>query len=175
MPKLIDSEGARLSYGVYDGNNNRIIQPHGDGTFSLPKQSRVRAYRATSNQTISNITETKVQFNAEAYDNQAEFDPTTNYRFTAAQDGYYAVKATIKWASTVDQKTFNVMIYKNGANVHEVSILASGTGSLTVQATTDLALSATNYIEIYVYQNSGGNIDIAYLEKMTNLSIHKFG
>lgn len=113
----------------------------------------VRAYRASTQQTISAATTTKVAFNAETFDTNSNYDPTTNFRFTPTVAGYYQVNANVAFTTGAGQ----LAIYKNGSNYQtgtEVTYNASLGGHLPVS---DIVYcnGTTDYIEIYVYLTTG--------------------
>jgi len=146
---------------------------HSDGILDLAKQPGCRAYRATSNQTIPDSTMTKVEFNGEDYDKQNEFDPVTNYRFTAKKAGYYLVTVDLRWLSAVDECKLIANVYKNAAAVGSNIKRASGTEEQTTFYTLVLSLAANDYVEIHVWQTAGAEKDIRYGIARTSLSIAK--
>lgn len=146
---------------------------HDDGILDLAKQSSCRAYRTTSDQTIATNTFTKVQVNAENWDNQNELDSTTHYRFTAKKPGDYQINAGVQYSSPIDSKRYIIFIYKNGGNYKNTHEHASSAGALALN-TSDIAYLATNdYIEIYTYHTSGGDKVLTQGTAYTNVSIHK--
>lgn len=134
---------------------------------------RARAYRSGSAQTISNITFTKVQLNAESYDISGNFDSSSNYRFTAPVTGYYLVLAQLEMSQLADNTLMHVSIYKNGA---AYSTGRSYNGSDTTHEVTATAhdiipLSATDYVEMYAYHDSGTSEDVVSNSTRTFMSV----
>ena len=121
--------------------------------------SAARANRQSS-QTISNNTDTKVQLNVETYDIDSEFDSTTNYRFTVTDAGRYPVTARVYWQSMVDDAFLQVFIKVNGTVKSWTASRGKGTGSQSTELSDILDLSASDYVEFFVRQAGGGNIDI---------------
>ena len=144
-----------------------------DGILDLAKQSRVRSYRAVSNQTISYDTYTKIQLNAENYDNQNEFDSTTNYRFTATKAGYYQVNAIINWSTNVDTKRYAAMIYKNGGGVDSAWNHAPGGLGMCVVVSDIIYLAAGDYLELYTYHDATADQTVVSGSDGTYMAIHK--
>lgn len=111
------------------------------------------AYRNTSTQSISATTWTKVQLNAEAFDTDSCYDPTTNYRFTPNKSGYYLFSGSI-WLS--GSTNWNLVIYKNGSDAatffNTSTIPTLGGGALLY------ANGSTDYFEAYVYAVGGGTV-----------------
>ncbi|EKE25859.1 MAG: hypothetical protein ACD_5C00016G0008 [uncultured bacterium] len=134
---------------------------------------KARAYRNTTNQSIATSTDTKVQFNAESYDTNSNFDSSTNYRYTVPVTGYYQINCIISFAT-------------NGTGLRRVDIKKNGT-SPSIMAAVDNAnaasfksvsvggcvfLTAGDYIETIARQESGGNLDIIAAEYISFLDIH---
>jgi hypothetical protein len=96
-----------------------------------------------SNQTIANETATAVNFGGtDQYDTDAFHDPSSNNsRITipSGKGGKYLVTGTIWWNDGSGQRF--VSIYKNGTEIL-------------------ISLAATDYIELYVIQGSGGNLSL---------------
>ena len=70
-----------------------------------------------SNQSISNETYTKVQFNTETYDTASDYDNSTNYRYTPTTSGKYYVYTRVQCDSLAasNLKAAAVEIRKNGS------------------------------------------------------------
>jgi len=118
------------------------------------------AYRATSGQTITAATNTKVQFNGEEFDTANCFDSTTNYRFTPNVAGYYLLQWQISIYAT--SGTMNITfanLWKNGSNYKGGSYL-HGVSLDTWQSNNSAIVYAngtTDYFEIYAYGNATAN------------------
>jgi len=115
----------------------------------------VMAY-SNSNQTISNNTLTKVEFDAEEFDTDNAFDKDTNYRFTvpSGKAGKYYIHASLYlYGNNNDERLKAFDIYKNGASVRRTEHFSqnstgrSSGGNTSNSAVLDLAES--DYIEIY--------------------------
>lgn len=130
-----------------------------------------RAYRATSNQTLTNNTFTKVQLNAETFDTNNEFDSTTNYRFTPTIAGYFRISAIMETTATTRSIG---MFYKNGSEVTRWSDTysnnvggSSGTDVIYLNGTTD-------YIELYAYL-SGTGLTVLFDSAFTAMTCEYLG
>jgi hypothetical protein len=154
-----------------------------EGIIDLNHQSRARGYRATSTQSIASATWTKIQFNAENYDEKSEFDSTTNYRFTAKEDGYYQVNARTRYTITAAGANdyLGIAIYVNGTAYAYGNNLAIGTSAGNTDIYSNNApnvsdsiyLTAGQYIEIFTYQDSGAAMNINFGTAETYVSVHK--
>ena len=112
----------------------------------------------SGNFSVSNDTATKVPYNTEDWDTASCYN-TTNYRFTPNVAGYYQVNAAL-FIAPPDAVTsgYILILYKNGAEYKQLdrdqfeiyfNQIASGSAIVYLNGTTD-------YIEIFIYQNSGG-------------------
>ncbi len=138
-----------------------------DVTVNVPSQNctlgiQGPAFRAYTNasQTIGNSTFTKVQLQVESFDTANCFDNATNYRFTPNLSGYYQVNAMGSLVgSTVGSA--GVFVYKNGAIYTQGSAVPNNTNLGACSSATDLIYmnGSTDYIEMYIWQNSGGSLN----------------
>lgn len=115
---------------------------------------------ATTAQTITSNTYTKIQFNAESFDTANCFDSTTNYRFTPTIAGYYQVNVSLYWNGSIAGESI-VALYKNGSfDKNIANFFGASSAKIYVQGGSVLLYmnGTTDYIEIYGFQNSGGNI-----------------
>jgi hypothetical protein len=159
MAALIPSASATGSgtmtlAGPSTNSNQTITIPDATGTMMLNGPA-FRAYRNGS-QTISAATTTKVAFNAETFDTNSNYDPTTNFRFTPTVAGYYQVNSTVGFTTGAGQ----LVIYKTGSTYQtglEVTYNASLGGHIPIS---DIVYcnGSTDYIEIYVYLTTGTTI-----------------
>jgi len=118
-----------------------------------------RAFRNTSQQSFSANTATKVQFNAESWDTDGCFDPTTNFRFTPNKSGYYNIGTVISFSGGTAETIREVSIYKNGAR-YAMMFSSNGSGkpgaSCSVGGNTLIDFNGTtDYAEVYVYDSDG--------------------
>ena len=150
-----------------DGNGNLTTQDFNTPIFEV--------YR-NGNQTLSDVTEAKVQWNATNFDPDNVFDTTTNYRFTvpAGKAGKYHFYSLINVsAQAVSQlEQFYSYMRVNGdtgtAGTHKIAYYypmnnAGTQFSQAMNATFDLAVG--DYVEMYVYvdDNSGSPVIDSYL------------
>jgi hypothetical protein len=122
-------------------------------------QPAFSAYPSTS-QTISNASFTKLQCNTEEFDTNSNYDNATNYRFTPTVAGYYQVNGCV--ATTAAMAQLFCSVFKNGSEFKRGTQAGSG-GAYLFQAgiSTIIYLNgSTDYVELYVYQQSGGNATI---------------
>lgn len=113
----------------------------------------------SADQTISNATNTAISFNGEDFDTDGFHDnATNNSRITipSGKGGKYLFTVSGYWADNATG-TRTVALYKNGVIIPKARCIwrREGLGLSAV-----LSLVATDYIELFVYQDSGGNVDV---------------
>lgn len=122
-------------------------------------------YNVAGYVTIPNATFTAVAFTGEEFDTDGFHDNSTNNsRITipSGKAGYYLIESS---GLFVDNNTGyrELQVYKNGATVSNPQWYAgyhNGKSRLVMVHTGYLAVG--DYIQTYVYQNSGGNLDYSY-------------
>jgi hypothetical protein len=135
--------------------------------------SRVSAY-LSANQTIAENTATKIHYNTEVFDGNNEYDSTTNYRFTAANAGYYLVLANVLYSSFAADVVAQGMIYKNGSSIlQNTSQSGANGGDLGISLSAVVYLAANDYIEIYTLQFTQGDRTLYGGAGKTSLFIHR--
>jgi len=116
----------------------------------------------TSNQTISNATNTAVSFQAENFDTDTFHDNSTNNtRITipAGKGGKYLITGSIAWSTGANERV--AMIYKNGTLVNYMAQeYPANLGGFYHPFNYVISLVATDYIELFCNQGSGGNLSV---------------
>jgi hypothetical protein len=112
----------------------------------------------SADQSFTDNTETKVQFNTEVFDTDGTYDNSTNYRFTPTTAGKYFVYAQVVTDVTdLTNKlyTAKIAIYKNGSTYKEEDNMPDYSGSsgwdILVQDifATVVMNGSSDYLEIY--------------------------
>jgi hypothetical protein len=116
-------------------------------------------------QSISNATDTKIQFNSEIYDTDNTFDSSTNYRFTPAVAGKYVLGTGLTLSSMEADEKVQLQIKKNGSRLDYDPIqrsFSTNSGGETISVENNLIAEAntTDYFEVWIYHTEGGSRDI---------------
>lgn len=116
-----------------------------------------------SAQSLPNSTSTKVQFNAEEFDTNNNFDSTTNYRFTPTVAGYYQVNGLIVCTALSSGYYAQAQLFKNGSAAKYGVNTPSATNAYTRSNISALVYmnGTTDYLELYATQNSGSTNPLA--------------
>jgi len=112
----------------------------------------------TAFQSVTEAAYTKLTFATEEFDSDGNYDNSTNYRFTPTTAGKYFVYAKVRTdpSSYENERSSNLLIYKNGSSVSKTST-DSMTGGNT---STDGATSSTHNITAIIDMNGSSD----YLE-----------
>ena len=149
-----------------DGAGN--VTPNADGIKNVP----AFLVRLGSSQVVGNNSATKLTFNTEDLDTNSAYD-TSNYRFTvpSGQAGTYVFTLNTSANSASDFEPMYGAIFLNG------SAIQYGYGRNEYydsrNLTRQLVLSVGNYVEAYLYQNSGGNVTVQTDPATNNFSGYK--
>jgi hypothetical protein len=121
----------------------------------------------SSNQSIPNVSSTKITFNIETVDRGGNFD-TSNSRFTAPIAGDYLVALIVQYTQNVNQ--CHAGIWKNGGGLgtNFDSWVNWGDDTRAAVMTVVVNLAANDYIEGYTYHSTSGAMTLeANRTKMT--------
>jgi hypothetical protein len=133
----------------------------------------------SANQTISNTTDTYLAFNSERFDTDAFHDTSTNNsRLTipTGLGGKYVISCNVRAPSA--SGLFQLTIKKNGTTSIAVATIPFVGGYTLFGALTStvVSLSAGDYVQAQVYQETGGNLDVLTgAEYSPEFSIYKVG
>ena len=112
----------------------------------------------TSDQTVSDSTDTKVEWEASNADG-VTVDIATNERVTIITAGWYNLTCTVSWEASDANDPYYVYLYLNGTTRYQGGSLDNGSaGELASHvATINVELATDDYVECWVYHESGGN------------------
>ena len=110
----------------------------------------------TNDQTISHNSLTKVAFANEVIDSDTAYDPSTNYRFKvpSGKGGTYKVEFGFWLADSASNlQQVEGYLYKNGVELFKLRSQHNATGEYAgyVNLSSIAVLSASDYLEVYVY------------------------
>jgi hypothetical protein len=121
-----------------------------------------RVYHSVA-QSIADITWTILAFDSEDWDTDGIHDTVTNNsRLTCQTAGKYVVFANIGWAGNSTGSRF-LRFWLNGATWSHASIVPPpGLNICTQVLVAIMELAVGDYVEVKVYQDSGGALDVSY-------------
>lgn len=139
-------------------------------TTNIPTTAAVHVgarYTKNDTQAIANTTVTTVEFDDETYDTDDAMDTASNVgRYTVPTTGYYMIEATVYWSQIDLDAGEYIRTYINiNGSLAKITEYEAGVDYTAVQnysqSIMDVSLiPAGQYIEIQVYQNTGGSEDI---------------
>jgi hypothetical protein len=133
------------------------------GTAEFASSIPAARVTRTVNQGILNDDETALNFNSERYDTAGVHSTSANLsRLTAPVDGIYLVTAQVQWDVNGFGNRALALVRSDGVTVARNRIMP-GTDPVNAPAvnlTTVVSLSAGDFIEAVVFQNSGGNLSV---------------
>lgn len=123
-----------------------------------------RAFSVTkggSNQTIATNTNTKVTWGTEEFDVGNVF---ASDKFTCDVAGKYHFYAAVKYTSSALYDNV-IWLYKNGSQFRHANYFiaydgGANTGRPTMQLEATVDLAVNDYMEVWVHQESGGDLDV---------------
>ena len=147
-----------------NSNTNRTLNlPDASGTIlttatpGVPVNGPAFSAFQNATQTIANVTNVKIQFQAEEFDTANCFDPTTNFRFTPNVAGYYQLNACVSFAGALVTSSGNfIMFWKNGSEIKRGVQSTLNTVGHTVSSVIFLN-GSTDFVEVYFFQATGAS------------------
>ena len=110
---------------------------------------------------IANTTTTVVALNSEAYDTDSMHDPSTNNsRVKATTAGTYQILGSIGWASNATGRRLIYLRYNGSGSGETVEVDTNQNGAHYMQVSAQHVFTADQYVELLVYQSSGGALNI---------------
>ena len=159
-----------IGLGSAHGTTAHIIADAA-GIIRTPLQSSFRAY-ASGATTLTDGAAVKLLFAAESYDTNADYTVGTS-RFTAPVDGRYLFNVGIMGfdnLGTTDNKYIFANLYVNNSQqtmIHRMNLDAGNDwadeyDTYSINASAILKLDASDYVEVFIQQNTGADIGMNY-------------
>ena len=103
----------------------------------------------------------KVPFDVELFDTGAEYDPTTNYRFTATSTGYYFLSASAT-VTSAGSGAYGIRLKLNGTTYFDGCNGPTIAQTKTYTVSGVYSLTAGDYVEIWFYVNEASGTQTCY-------------
>jgi len=152
-----------ITHGSNSGTANMVLASDGSITFAKALDN-TPAFSVTKSgdQSISQNTWTKVEWETEQFDTDNAFD-NSNDKFTvpAGKGGVYQLNVQVCVTDQSENAELDIKVYKNGSALTTPSFSREyAGGSSSTNNTTQLHhlydLDAADYVEIYAFHGSGG-------------------
>lgn len=131
----------------------------------IPVMDSCRVYNS-ANISVPNAAFTALTFDTERYDTNGLHSTASNTsRLTAARTGVYLITGNIFWAGNAAGALREVGISVNGSTTVFIAraLQAPTANAIGLTVATLWTLSATNYVELLAYQDTGGNLNVTAL------------
>lgn len=133
------------------------------------------AVTQSGDDTIANNVNTKVTWDTEDFDTDGFHSTTTNKdRFTipSGKAGKYLFEGTVRWDNNASGIR-ELAIWKNGTVIKQNWVIPGADPSHSISWVGSLAVG--DYVSLYVYQNSGGNRNLYFINNQAWASITYLG
>lgn len=115
-----------------------------------------------SNQVISNATDTKITLDTEGWDTDSAF-ASNKFTVPSSEGGKYLFNFSGKTDLAIDTYAYISVRVNNSTVVRSTqgTVKPNATGNALLNSSVIVSLSATDYVELFIYQNSG-SAQLAY-------------
>jgi hypothetical protein len=157
------------------GSNLRLVNSTADAVEPVAAR-----YTTNAGQSISNATNTIIDFEDVSHDSHSSVTTGASWKFTAKISGVYNAKATVTSTSTgnfTGTEYIELKLYKNGV-FYSSKYVSNFTGSSVQIGAThddDIKLLAGDYIDFRVYQTSGSSLPLDTAAGYNFVSIKRTG
>lgn len=138
---------------------------HEDGLNDAHFQPCVRAFHSAA-QSITTATNTALALNSERFDQAGNVASTmhdlvtNNSRLTCRHAGVYEIIGNIEWAANATGVRDVFIRLNNTTNIAYGRLPSLTAVTAQQEATTHYALAVNDFVELFVFQNSGGGLNV---------------
>lgn len=140
------------------------MQQNRDNGEFLIDPPAVAAFNSAPVSVASGTSSTALTADSESFDNDAMHSTSSQTsRFTAQTPGRFLAAATAKFAADAAGNR-RIAFRVNGGTVYEQTLVAgTATNSTVITAVDFFTLAAGDYVEVLIWQTSGGALDVTLL------------
>jgi hypothetical protein len=149
--------------GVGTCSAGQILIGSGANAAAFTTPDGCRVYNSAA-QSIPNSTQTNLSFNTERYNNGGMHSTiSNNSRITAQKAGVYVITGNVEFASNATGMRVVGVILNGATPMAEVRIPAVNGNTTILSVSTLLHMAINDYVELFVYQDSGGALNVTLL------------
>ena len=134
--------------------NDTITLPSTATLTNFPANTPAFWFALSTNQSISNNTVTKIQFNTTTLDTGSFWD-SSNYRWTPTVSGYYFTNCQYKFLSSGSTSVLRVKLQKNGTDYCTSTMVSTGGSNSAITSGFVHLNGSSDYIEAYAQHQEG--------------------
>jgi hypothetical protein len=125
--------------------------------------------RRSTDQTITTSTRTAISFDVETADTGGMWVVGSPTRLTAPADDWYAISGGVRWAISATAGIRQAEIRLDGSTLIAIDAIHEGhaTNAIYNDVATHYYMAAGQYVELTVFQNTGGNLAVANAASFT--------
>lgn len=135
---------------------------------SIQQNAIAASYTTAAGQSISQNTDTIVDFGTKVFDNTAAVTTGSSWKFTAQVAGFYQVNAMVGWSTLNTGVLYGLRIYKNGS-LYRSFVTEGDTYSDLIYDI--VQLNPGDYIDIRAYQNAAASVTLEAAANRNYVSI----
>jgi hypothetical protein len=164
-PAVADEVDAEFDQLVATINNLDDANIASGAAMALSKLAVVPAARVfhSAAQSIASGVNTALAFNSERFDTNVIHDTAVNNsRLVCKTAGVYVIAGQVEWAGSASSGVREVHIRLNGgATLAKQQVGQEQTSfAVPMSVATEYALALNDYVELVVFQNTGGAVDV---------------
>ncbi len=163
--EIIKQSGSSISIGESGDTINLA-----GSAYAAAANTPAFKVKLSGDQSISNGTNTKITWDSEIYDTDNAF-ASNKFTVPSGQGGKYHFSGIVIMRNVDDNESVSIRIHVNGSdtvsglNVYRMTQYGTGSDKfITVPISIDINLSASDYVEVFIYHTEGGsqNVDAGY-------------
>ena len=162
---LTTNDSITLKYFISENNTFPIASGVGKTYLEVHEiqpvvQNRLSRVYRSSNQTISNTTDTAVSFNTEQYDTDDFWTSGQATRITIPVDGYYHITSMIAWEQNNTGYRRHWLRLNGSTAIAESRVEPSDLSDSGSLVETAYYFNVGDYVEVYVWHNKGSSSNV---------------
>ena len=153
----IDNISGSTTLTIGDSNTSTIALKSGATLTNFPANTPAFSVKESTGLSIPNNSKTKLVFGTEIFDTDSAF-ASNKFTVPSGEAGKYFFTAQWQTATATDFDQLRIYFYKNASPL-DGNTQIGNVHYTTTSLNQILDLSASDYVEVYAFQESGGTIN----------------